>query len=131
MDNQYARLTRLKEAMRTDWAGVAEALGITVSWIMYIKSGRKHLGRNTLFRLEAVERLVGLSPPQRLDDLIRPPEQVTLKKNSNYSRHVRELPALYATVPELQGMLERAREAGDWASVSAIAAELAQRETRQ
>ena len=47
---------------------VAEAIGVGKSMLMMVKSGKRHLGRRALYRLEEAERAAGIAPPENITE---------------------------------------------------------------
>jgi len=99
--------------------------------IMHVKSGRKGFGTNTGYRLEQVERQVGLATHPESDQVTSQQDTRSHPKKLNIGlMTISESIALYASIPELQSMLDRAKQVQDWSSVAIIAAAL-ERRTRE
>ena len=55
-------------------AKVAEDLGVSVSMLMMVKTGRRNLSGKALYRLHAAERAAGRAPPAGADFLCVEPQ---------------------------------------------------------
>jgi transcriptional regulator with XRE-family HTH domain len=56
-------MDRLRLTQGLTWKQVAEKLGVGVSMLMLVKTGRRNISKKILFRLEQTEIAVGLRPP--------------------------------------------------------------------
>jgi len=62
------------------WKQVAEKIGVGVTMLMMVKSGRRNLSNKVLYRLEQAEVAVGLQPPTAHETLSFKQENSDLEK---------------------------------------------------
>jgi transcriptional regulator with XRE-family HTH domain len=62
------------------WKQVAEKIGVGVTMLMMVKSGRRNLSNKTLYRLEQAEVAAGLQPPTARETLSFKQENSDLEK---------------------------------------------------
>ena len=78
--SDFERLERLRVGQGLTWKQVAEKIGVGVTMLMMVKSGRRNLSNKTLYRLEQAEIAAGLHSPVARETLSFKQENSDLEK---------------------------------------------------
>lgn len=60
----FSRIENLRIKTDRTWAQMSDVLGLGVSMLMMVKSGKRGLSAKALYRLENAEREAGIAPPK-------------------------------------------------------------------